>query len=212
LNKKKSNLKTLFTDIGGVLLTNGWDHHARKRATQHFHFDYDEMEKRHALCFDTLEIGKMTLNEYLDQVIFYKKQKFSRSQFIKFMQGQSQPFPEMMDLLKSIKARYGIKIAAVSNENRELTEYRIKKFKLDQFIDFFICSCYTHLRKPDVDIFKLAIDIAQTPLPHVAYLEDRPLFIEVAESLGIKGIHHTHFQTTKDKLDKLLISYGPHGP
>jgi putative hydrolase of the HAD superfamily len=193
-------ITALFLDIGGVLLTNGWDHQARKLAAKTFDLDLDEMEDRHHLTFDTYEVGKLTLEQYLSRVVFYQKQPFTRGQFRKFMFAQSRPFPQMIELVRKLKARYGLKIAVVSNEGRELTVYRIQHFKLDGFVDFFISSCFVHVRKPDEDIFRMALDIAQVAADHVAYIEDRPMFVQVAETLGIRGIHHTDYRATRAKL------------
>ena len=145
----------LFLDIGGVLLTNGWDHHARKRAAAHFKLRWAEMEDRHRLNFATYEEGKLTLEEYLARVVFYQKRPFTRAKFRNFMFAQSKPHPEMIELVAHLKARYGLKIAVVSNEGREPNAYRIRTFKLDGFVDAFISSCFVHLRKPDRDIFAL---------------------------------------------------------
>jgi putative hydrolase of the HAD superfamily len=193
-------ITALFLDIGGVLLTNGWDHQARKLAAKTFDLDLDEMESRHHLTFDTYEVGKLTLEQYLSRVLFYQKQPFTRGQFRKFMFAQSKPFPQMIDLVRKLKARHGLKIAVVSNEGHELTVHRIQHFKLDSFVDFFISSCFVHVRKPDEEIFRMALDIAQVPADHVAYIEDRPMFVQVAETLGIRGIHHTDYKATRSKL------------
>lgn len=198
--KKDAPIKALFVDIGGVLLTNGWDHHARKRAAKIFCLDLDEMEDRHHLTFDTYEEGKLTLDEYLSRVVFYRKRSFTRTQFRKFMFAQSKPFPEMIGLVCRLKSKYGLKIVVVSNEGRELNTHRIQTFKLDSFVDFFISSCFVHLRKPDKDIFRMALDIAQVPVSRVVYVDDRLMFIQVAKSLGIHGIHHTDYKSTRAKL------------
>src|ERR1700683_1297873 len=153
----------LFLDIGGVLLSDGWDHHARKRAAKHFKLEWAEMENRHNLNFATYEEGKLTLEEYLGRVIFYQKRTFTRAQFRHFMFAQSKPYPEMITLVRSLKIKFGLKIVVVSNEARELNSHRIRKFKLDRFVDAFVSSCFVHIRKPDADIFLLALDIAQTP-------------------------------------------------
>jgi putative hydrolase of the HAD superfamily len=116
---------------------------------------------------------------------------------------QSQPYADMLDLVCGIKKKYGIKIAVVNNEGRELNNYRIHKFKMGEFVDFFISSCFVHFRKPDADIFKVALDIAQVPAEKVIYLEDRPLFVQVADGLGIRGIVHHDFNTTKKQLSDL---------
>ena len=193
-------IKTLFLDIGGVLLNNGWDHLARRRAAKHFKLNRAEMEQRHGLNFETHEEDKLAFNEYLDRVVFYKKRPFTRAEFRHFMFAQSKPVAGMMELVRSLKARFGLKIIVVSNESRELNAHRISTFKLAGFVDAFISSCFVHLRKPDAAIFQLALDIAQTPVHQVVYIENTPMFIEVAEGFGIRSILHTDYKSTCAKL------------
>jgi len=197
---KTPTFTTLFIDVGGVLLTNGWDRKAREKAATTFSFDLAEMESRHSLTFDTYEVGKITLDEYLARILFYKPRDFTPNQFKKFMFEQSQPYEEMLKLISKLKKKYDLKIAVVSNEGRELTEYRIKKFKLGHFVDFFVSSCFVHFRKPDAEIYRLTLDIAQVTPKEVLYIEDRPLFIEVAKNLGITGLCHKEYQSTKELL------------
>jgi putative hydrolase of the HAD superfamily len=200
---KDSAISTLFLDIGGVLLTNGWDHETRQRAADHFGLDYEEMNERHHLTFDTFEEGKLSLQEYLTRLVFYKQRPFSRQEFRNFMFAQSRPHQETIDLICKLKDLYGLEIAGVSNEGRELTVYRIRKFKLKEFMDFFISSCFVHFRKPDEDMYRIALDIAQVQPDKVAYIEDRPLFVEVARGLGIHGILHKDYQSTRAALAEL---------
>jgi putative hydrolase of the HAD superfamily len=192
----KKEITTLFLDIGGVLLTNGWDHLARQRAATNFKLEWAEMEDRHGLNFATYEEGKLTLEEYLSRTVFYEERPFTRDQFREFMFAQSQAFPEMIECVCKLKAKYGLKIAVVSNEGRELNTYRIRKFKLDGFVDFFVSSCFVHLRKPDADIFRLALDIAQVPTEQIIYIENTLMFAQIAESLGIRSILHTDYPST----------------
>jgi len=198
--KKNRTITALFLDIGGVLLTNGWDHHARKRAATNFKLEWAELEERHNLNFDTYEEGKLTLEEYLGRVVFYQRRPFTRAQFRSFMFSQSKPYPQMIELVRKLKARYDLKIVVVSNEARELNAYRIRKFKLDGFVDAFISSCFVHLRKPDADIFRVALDIAQTPARQVVYIENTPMFVQIAEGMGIRSIVHTDYRSTCAKL------------
>jgi putative hydrolase of the HAD superfamily len=201
--KRIAPITTLFLDIGGVLLTDGWDHHARKRAATNFKLEWAEMEERHSLNFDIFEEGKLTLEEYLDRVVFHQKRPFTRAQFRRFMFAQSKPYPEMIELVAQLKVRHGLKIAVVSNEGRELNAYRIRKFKLDGFVDFFVSSCFVHIRKPDADIFRLALDIAQAPARQVVYIEDTPMFVQIAADVGIRSILHTNYKSTRAKLASL---------
>jgi putative hydrolase of the HAD superfamily len=201
-------ITTLFLDIGGVLLTNGWDRHARMHAAETFHIDFDEMDERHHLTFDTYEEGKLSLEEYLNQVIFFEKRSFSMEEFRTFMFSRSQPYNEMSDLVRVLKSRYHLKTVAVSNEGRELTRYRIQQFGLQEFIDIFVSSCFVHYRKPDPDIYHVALDISQSSPEHVVYIDDRSLFVEVAEGLGIHSIHHTSYQATHKALDESGLKVG----
>ncbi len=196
-------ISTLFTDIGGVLLTNGWDHHARNRAVERFKLDPEELNERHHLTFDTYEEGKLSLDDYLRRVIFYTDRSFSPQDFRQFMYDQSQPLDGMLKLVEGIRKRTNIKTVAISNEGRELTDYRISQYKLDALIDFFVSSCFVHVRKPDPDIYKLALDISQTRPEQSVYIDDRPMFVEIACSLGIHGIHHTGLESTRRELASL---------
>jgi len=193
-------ITALFLDIGGVLLSNGWDHRGRKLAAKTFDLDLAEMEERHHLIFGAYEEGKLTLGEYLGRVVFYQKRPFTRAEFRRFMFAQSEPYPEMIELVAQLKIRHGLKIAVVSNEARELNAHRIRKFKLDRFVDSFISSCFVHIRKPDKDIFRLALDIAQTPARQVVYIENTPMFVQIAEGCGIRSILHTGYRSTRARL------------
>jgi HAD superfamily hydrolase (TIGR01509 family) len=193
-------ITTLFLDVGGVLLNNGWDHHARRRVAKHFKLEWSEMEERHALIFETHEEGKLTFEEYLGLVVFYQKRPFTWAQFRRFMCAQSKPYPEMIELITQLKVRHGLKIIVVSNEARVVNDYRIHKFKLDKFVDSFISSCFVHIRKPDADIFQLALDIAQAPVRQIVYIENTLMFVQVAEGLGIRSILHTDYRSTCAKL------------
>jgi len=198
--KKKAGIKYLFVDIGGVLLTDGWGHSSRKLAVKEFGLDPEETEKRHSQAFETYEEGKLTITEYLNWVVFYEKRSFTQARFRKFIFSQSEPYPQMIELIRRLKAKYALKIVAVSNEARELNAYRIRTFKLNGFIDFFISSCFVHLRKPDADIFRLALDAAQAPVRQIVYIENTPMFVKIAEKLGIRSILHTDYKSTCAKL------------
>ena len=198
--KEKGKITCLFLDIGGVLLTDGWVHNSRKLAAREFNLNAEEMEKRHNQAFDTYELDKLTIEEYLNRVVFYEKRSFTQAQYRKFMFAQSKPYPKMIELVRSLKAQYRLKIVVLSNEARELNAYRIRKFKLDGFVDFFISSCFVHLRKPDPDIFRLVLDTSQLSANQVVYIENTPMFVQIAEGMGIRSILHTDYKSTYVKL------------
>lgn len=201
-----SQITTLFLDIGGVLLTNGWDHNSRRRAAETFGLDYEEMSERHHLTFDTYEEGKLSLDEYLKRVVFYQQRVFSPEEFKKFMYAQSKPYPEMIQLIRGLKRQYGLRVAAVSNEGRELTMYRVQEFDLRTFVDFFVSSCFVHYRKPDEDMYRIALDISQSRADQVVYIDDRGMFVEVARELGLTGIVHTGYEPTRQAMEGLALT------
>src|SRR5680860_1608528 len=197
---KSISVTTLFVDIGGVLLTDGWGHEFRKMAVKEFHLNQQEMEDRHQMVFETFELDKITLEEYLNLVIFYEQRPFTPAQFKEFMFARSESDPKMIELIRQLKAKYGLKIVVVSNEARELNAHRIQKFRLNEFVDAFISSCYVGLRKPDSDIFRLALDVAQVTAEQILYIENTQMFVQIAEGLGIRGIWHTDYKSTCEKL------------
>jgi putative hydrolase of the HAD superfamily len=119
------------------------------------------------------------------------------------MFAQSKACPRMMALVRKLKAKYGLKIAVVSNEARELNDYRIRKFKLVGFVDFFISSCYVHVSKPDADMFRLALDISQAPVRQIVYIDNTAMFVQIAAGMGIQSVLHVDYRTTCAKLAAL---------
>jgi len=198
--KQAMPITCLFVDIGGILLTNGWDHHERRRAAKHFKLNWAEMQNRHELNFEIHEVDKITFREYLDRVVFWQKRPFTRAEFRQFMFAQSKPFTEMIELVRNLKAKYRLKIIVVSNEAREVNAYRIRQFELAGFVDAFISSCFVHLRKPDTGIFQMALDIAQVPARQIVYIDNTALFVQIAEEFGMRGLVHTDYQSTSAKL------------
>jgi len=197
-------VKALFLDIGGLLLTNGWDHGVRKKVAETFKVDYEEMNRRHQLVFDTFETGKISFDDYLRQVIFYEKRSFSIEEVKRFACELAVAYTATIEYFKELKARYQLKIGVVSNEGRELAIDRIKRFSLAGFVDFFIVSSFVHFRKPDLDIYRLAIDVAQISPTQIVYIDDRSLLVEVARGVGLQGIHHTHLESTQAAVNLFL--------
>jgi putative hydrolase of the HAD superfamily len=187
---------TLFLDIGGVFLTNGWDRVARARGAAAFGFPEAEMNERHDMTFSTYEEGQITLEEYLERVVFFKERPFTLDAFRDFLFAQSKALPDMLELVQRLKLHYKLKTVAVSNEGREINAYRIQTFGLNDIIDFYCSSCYVGVRKPDARIYRLALDMSQTRAPEVVYLENTEMFVDVARGLGIHSILHRDYEKT----------------
>jgi putative hydrolase of the HAD superfamily len=198
-----SIVKVIFLDIGGVLLSNGWGHESRQKAAETFGLDYIELNTLHNFIFNVYEINSITLNEYLDRVVFNHPRDFTKEEFKTFMFAQTVELPEMLAWLKEWKQTCGFHIISINNEGRELNDFRVKKFGLHQCFDAFISSCEVGMRKPDPGIFTLAMGIAQVSPEECVYFDDRLMLVQAAQKLGIRSFHHISFSTTKKILEDL---------
>lgn len=196
-----SKIKVVFLDIGGVLLTNGWGHESRQKAANVFGFDYTEMNILHNFIYNVFEIGSISLDEYLDTVVFNVPRDFSKAAFKEFMYAQSEELPEMLAWLKSWKKHIELPVFAISNESLELNDYRINTFNLHDLFDGFFSSSYIGIRKPDPRIFKTALQITQVAPSECVYFDDRPMLVNAAKKLGINSFQHQNFETTKSILE-----------
>jgi putative hydrolase of the HAD superfamily len=198
--------KKLFIDIGGVLMTNGWDTPSRQAAALKFNYNFDEFESKHRLSFSTYELGRLTLDQYLDIVLFYVERPFSRDDFKKFMYVQSKPYTDMIDLIHTFKIKHSLPVIAISNEGKELIEYRINSAKLERAIDFFIISGLVDRSKPDPEIYVLAASLAHAKPQESAYIDDRQSFVDIAKGLGFHAFRHQQVAATRKWLEDWISS------
>jgi len=195
-----ASIRTLLLDIGNVILTNGWDRDERKRAIQTFGLDEEEFNERHQAFFESLERGRISLHQYLDHTIFYKKRDFAEEEFISFILNQSEPIKYSLDYFISIKDKYRLKVFSLNNEGHEVNEYRIKTFRLDRLFDGYISSCFVHLRKPDKEFFKLGCEITNTAPEDCLFIDDRLMHVQIAKTMGLNAIQFTTLSTVKKQM------------
>ena len=199
-----SKIKVVFFDIGGVLLTNGWGHKSRQKAAEHFGFDYAEMNVLHNFIYNVFEIGSISLDEYLDTAVFHRTRDFTKAEFKDFMYAESVELPKMLRWVKKWKKQTDLPVFALSNENRDLNDYRINRFNLHEVFDGFFSSCYLGFRKPDPRIFRTALQIARVEPSECLYFDDRELLANTAKKLGMNAIHHQKFETSQKILENLI--------
>jgi putative hydrolase of the HAD superfamily len=204
-----TEISTILWDVGGVLLTNGWDHTERAAVLQHFGLDRAPFEVRHELANDAWEKGLMTAEQYLRQTVFYQPRPFAPAAFLDQMKDQSLLLPHgAMRILQDLATSEEVELALLNNEARELNDYRIERFELGRYLDVFLSSCYLGLRKPDPRIFDLALDVLQRDAEEVAFIDDRPGNCEAAEALGIHAIcYHDEAQCVQ-ALERLGLNTG----
>jgi len=198
------DITTLFWDIGGVIMTNGWDHHSRHEAVVKFALDEIDFRDRHDLSFPAFDAGNISMNEYLDRTLFYRPRTFSREDFVAFMYAQSKEYPGSRAVLDSATKSGHYFIAAINNEPLELNNYRIQNFDLRRNFQVFFSSCYVHSRKPEEQIFRLALAVTQRAPEKCVFIDDRLLNLESPRKLGINTIHYQN----PEQLRKDLANFG----
>jgi putative hydrolase of the HAD superfamily len=199
-------IRALFWDIGGVLLTNAWDRSERAKAFQKFHLDADEFHSRHEMVVSSFERGKITLHEYLERTVFYTPRPFSPDEFRDYMFSLSQPLPETPQFARALAASGKYFMSTINNESRELNLFRIEKFELRKIFRVFVSSCFVGLRKPERDIYRLALEITQFPADECCFIDDRALNLECAAQIGMHTIQALSPQQLRAELEKLGVN------
>jgi putative hydrolase of the HAD superfamily len=198
-------ISALFWDIGGVILTNAWDHSERLRTLNHFLLADAEFQDRHEMVVSSFERGKITLDEYLDRTVFYRERSFSREAFKDDMFSQSEPDPESLALAQELANSSKYLMSTINNESKELNLFRIEKFKLGEIFSLFVSSCFVGLRKPEADIYKLALAVTQKPPQQCCFIDDRSLNLECAKQLGMHVIQKQSAGQLRKDLERLGV-------
>lgn len=179
-------IKALFWDIGGVLLTNGWDREQRAQVTASFGLDAAEFTERHKLAAPELELGRMTLAEYMDQTVFYEPRDFSPAEFRAAMEAVSRPYPDSLALARELSAQ--VRMYSLNNEGRDLNEYRIATCGLQEFLLAFFSSCYLGVLKPSPAIYRLGLSFAGVRPGEAVMIDDRAQNVQAARSVGMHAV------------------------
>lgn len=195
----------LFFDIGGVILSNGWDRGARRRAIEKFGLDAEEFDSRHEMVVHDWEMGQINLDDYLRRTVFYRRRPFTRDQFESFLFSQSHAHEEAMATVKRFSHSKRWLVAALNNESLELNEFRIKKFKLHELFSIFLSSCYLGVRKPDEKIYRLALGISQRSPAESVFIDDRDINLEAAARIGMRSVHYKNPEQLTTELGRLGV-------
>ena len=201
-----SAIRAIFWDVGGVMLTNAWDRTQRTAALEHFRLDEEEFHDRHEMVVSSFERGKITLDEYLDRTVFYRTRPFTRDAFRDFMFSLSQPFPEVLEFAQKLSDSGKYFMGTINNESRELNLYRIDKCGMRTIFRVFVSSCFVGLRKPERDIYRLALETTQFAAEQCCFIDDRSLNLECAAKLGMQTIEMQTIEQLRADLAKLGVS------
>ncbi len=203
-----AEVSTLFWDNGGVILTNGWDRESRKKAVEKFQLDWADFEDRHELLLNAFECGKATLDDYVRRTVFYRERPFTQEQFKQFMFEQSQALPESLEFFRRLAKTGPYMHAALNNESLEINEYRIRTFRQRDSFRAFFSSCYLGVRKPDREIYRLALKITQSEPTECVLIDDRGLNLECAREMGMHTIQFKDVAQLRGELAQLGVTAG----
>jgi putative hydrolase of the HAD superfamily len=184
-----NEFEVVLFDVGGVLLTNGWDHIQRAAVSQHFQIDHAAFEARHPEPYDALERDNITMSDYLQATVFYEPRSFTEEEYVEVMKAQSVPIPDnALAVLSEVSISCDWLVGLLNNESRLLHEYRMDKYGIEDYLDIQLSSCYLGRRKPDADIYLRALDILGRPADRVLFIDDRANNTEAARAAGIHAI------------------------
>jgi putative hydrolase of the HAD superfamily len=200
-------LTTIFWDIGGVILTNGWDIDSRQAAAEIFQLDWKDFERFHDVSFAEWEKGRLTLNQYLDRTVFRGPRPFSREEFTAFMFAQSRECPPSRAVLTEVARSGRYFIGAINNEPLELNEYRIQRFKLQKEFLVFFSSCYVGARKPEEELFRIALHVTQKLPAECLFIDDREANLEGPRRMGWETIHYQSAEQLRAELASRGIKF-----
>ena len=198
----------VFWDVGGVILSNGWDRAARAEAAKKFGLDWEDFQDRHELASPAFETGQITLDTYLQRTVFYRKRAFTREEFVAFIFAQSEEFPESRAILSALAQTRKYLLATINNEPRELNIRRIEQFNLRREFEAFFSSCFVHIRKPDEAIYRLALEVTQRRPEECLFIDDRALNLECARQMGMRTIHFENAAQLRQDLQANGVTVG----
>jgi putative hydrolase of the HAD superfamily len=181
-------ITTIFFDIGGVLLTDGWGHVSRQAAAEKFGLGWDEYSERHEKVAHAIEVNRLTLERYLDRAIFYRPRSFTREEFRDFIFAQSRPNADSLRVAEELAQSGRYFMATLNNEILELNVFRIEKFGLRRYFPVFFSSCFLGLRKPDEAIYRMVLQVTQRAPEECLFIDDREVNLECPRELGLKTI------------------------
>ena len=181
-------IQVVFFDIGGVVLSNGWDHAERARAAARFGLEAAELEARHAPRAAALELGELSLERYLAEVVFDRPRGFTAAEFAEYMFSLSEARPETLAVLEALAGAGRARLAALNNESRELNAHRIERFGLKRYFGAFCSSCYLAARKPGPEIFGRALGILQAAPEACLFVDDREENAAGAQAAGMDSV------------------------
>lgn len=196
-------IKAVFWDIGGVLLTNGWDREQRADVLSRFGLDLTEFTERHKLAVPELELGRMTLDEYLSQTVFHAPRDFTREAFRAAMEAESRPHDDALAIARDLSGRY--RTYALNNEGHDLNEYRIRTYALHECLLAFFSSCYLGVMKPNPAIYRLGLNLASLRPEETVMIDDRAQNAEAARSVGMHAVRYENAAQLREELAALGV-------
>ncbi|MDR3735534.1 MAG: HAD family phosphatase [Acidobacteriaceae bacterium] len=202
-----TEIKTIYFDIGGVLLSNGFDEHQRAHVLPQFGVDLADYETRHPAANHKWERGLCTAHEYFNETLFYKPRDFGFDEIWAAVKAQSAVLhPGCFDIVAELQAVGRYRLCTLNNESRELNDYRLQAFGLTQYFDTFICSGYVNEMKPHPNIYRSALELTQAAAEQSVFIDDREENLTPARALGMKGIRLQYPEQLREDLLKLGVT------
>lgn len=208
--QRGEDIRTIFWDIGGVLLTNGWDAHQRAGVLNSLGVDLLAYEAMHDRANFYWERGLITARDFFEQTVLETNPQLGLTfeALWEWVCGESRVLhPGSFEILAALQRSGQYRLATLNNESRELNEYRLDAFELRAYFDYFVCSGYVHEMKPLPGIYRAAIDISGWPAHTALFIDDKQENCDGAEALGMRAIRFVSPEQLQQDLAQLGISF-----
>ncbi|NUT50167.1 MAG: HAD family phosphatase [Saccharothrix sp.] len=114
------------------------------------------------------------------------------------MFGSAHPDPEMVDLVRELRAD-GLRTVLLSNSWGE----GYPEDLLMELFDTIVISGRVGLRKPDHRIFRHTLDRIGLPAHRCVFFDDAPVNVDAAREVGLHAHRHTDAHTTRAVIAQL---------
>ena len=200
-------IKTIFFDLGEVVLTNDWHYDCPEKFSEYskyFGITYDDMERGWNEAWPKYELGVISENKFWE--IFLKTARARNIDIDKAKLLWRKYFsskPEMFPSLAKLKENY--KLVVLSATGKEWLNYKIRKYNLHKYFSDYITTFNTGLKKTDENIYYLAAKKLDVKLQECLLIDDTDKVIQTANSVGMKTILFKSPKQLNSQLYKLHL-------
>jgi len=199
--RQRSEPGTIFFDVGGVLLIDFIDDKINDLAQKYGREPALLLAARKQLR-PLADQGRISDNEFWEAI--FKKAAIRPTEEDREVDSYMEEIEGVRDIAEKLKRR-SYHLAILSNDSREMFMKRRQRFALDRLFENIILSAEHGFIKPYPEIYRVALEITDTPPEKALLIDDRQENIKTAQELGMQGILFINAVRLREELNHLGI-------